>query len=377
MNTYERKLPNISIKCDKVDRLYTICQDLHLTILQISRQPPVLINPTEVSSILSILTKANTDWRSLSTTVTRYCVGRIKAKSKPFTIGRMYIHLTAHSAFSLQEGLMTPAALVQAAQASGMPVLGLTDRNLLTGVIEFVMACKAAGIQPIIGLEINTNDGPLHLLATSLEGWSNLCRLSSTIALRDDPEAPCSFDLLSSYSKDLIALSSEPESLKNIFADHLYINIQDPKQAEFLSDLAHRLALPCVVTHPVYYLSPDQATLQRTLAAVRLNQTIDKLPSEATAPSDSHFLSAQEMETRFKEYPKALAATLEIAERCKFDLPIGGSQMPIVPLPSDTTATQHLREKAVRGARELYGEITPAIQDAPGSRTGNHRKDGI
>jgi DNA polymerase III alpha subunit len=66
----------------------------------------------------------------------------------------MFIHLTTHSAFSLQEGLSTPADLVQAAQANGMPALGLTDHNLLTGVIEFVTACKIADIQPIIGLEI-------------------------------------------------------------------------------------------------------------------------------------------------------------------------------------------------------------------------------
>ena len=41
---------------------------------------------------------------------------------------------------------MAPAELVQAAQANGMSALGLTDHNLLTGVIEFVIACKAAEI---------------------------------------------------------------------------------------------------------------------------------------------------------------------------------------------------------------------------------------
>jgi DNA polymerase III alpha subunit len=82
----------------------------------------------------------------------------------------MYIHLTSHSAFSLQEGLSSPTDLVQAAQASGMPALGLTDHNLLTGMIEFVTACKVADIQPIIGLEITFNDGLVSLFATSLEG---------------------------------------------------------------------------------------------------------------------------------------------------------------------------------------------------------------
>ncbi len=104
---------------------------------------------------------------------------------------------------------MTPSDLVQAARADGMSALGLADHNLLTGAVEFAAACKAASIRPIIGLEINLNEGPVSLLATSLEGWSNLCRLSSAIALRDDPAAPCSLAVLASYSKDLVALSSQ------------------------------------------------------------------------------------------------------------------------------------------------------------------------
>jgi DNA-directed DNA polymerase III PolC len=274
----------------------------------------------------------------------------------------MYIHLTAHSAFSLQEGLMTPADLVQAAQAHGMPAIGLTDHNLLTGAIEFFIACKQNGIQAVIGLEVDLGHAPLNLLATGLEGWSNLCRLSSALALRDDPEAPCTLDMLSTYSKDLIALSSEPNPLKEIFSDRLYVALQDPSSAASHSELARTLALPTVVTHPIYFLSPEQATLQRTLTAIRLNKTISTIPDGTVAPSNAWFMSSHEMETRFKEYPEALAATMEIAERCKFDLPIGKSQMPTVPLPVGVTAAQHLRNKTTEGAKNLYGEITPVIQ---------------
>ena len=274
----------------------------------------------------------------------------------------MFIHLTTHSAYSLQEGLLTPADLVQAAIANGMPAIGLTDHRLLTGTVEFVTACREAGIQPIIGLEIDLENGPLHLLATDLEGWSNLCRLSSALALRDTPDAPCPLDLLAEYSDGLIALSSDPISLLSIFQDRLYVALHDPSKAASLTELAKRLSLPTVVTHPLYTLHPEQATLQRTLTAIRLNQTVHSLSAGSSPPPNSHFMSGQEMEERFKEYPEALATTLEIAERCKFDLPIGGSQMPIVPLPDGLTATEHLRNKALDGARRLYGEITPIIQ---------------
>jgi error-prone DNA polymerase len=187
----------------------------------------------------------------------------------------MYIHLTTHSGFSLQQGLLTPAELAQTAPANGVPALGLTEHNLLTGVIEFVTACKAAEIQPISGLEINLNDGPVSLFATSLEGWSCLCRLSSSINLRGNPDAPRTLNMLASCSQDLIAVSKQPQRRKEIFPDRFYVNIQDPNDADYLSNLAHQLRLPTVITHPIYYLVPEQDRLQRTLTAVRSETSVD------------------------------------------------------------------------------------------------------
>ena len=275
----------------------------------------------------------------------------------------MYTHLTCHSTFSLQEGLATPAELVQAAQGYGMSALGLADHRLLTGAVEFVTACKDSGIQPILGLEIDIEHGPLHLLATSQEGWSNLCRLSSTLALRDEPQTVCTLEMLSAYSSGLIAMSAiQLEELKSIFKDRLYVSVQHPSEAHRLSQLARKLNLPTVVTHPIYYLSPEQARLQKTLTAIRLNQPIADIPSNATAPANSYLMSAQEMESRFQNHPEALAATAEIAERCRFDIPVGKAHMPTIPLPLGLSAPEHLRKKAYAGAQTLYGEITPAIQ---------------
>jgi DNA polymerase-3 subunit alpha len=73
-----------------------------------------------------------------------------------------------------------------------MPALALTDHNNLTGAVEFYDACKKEGVKPILGLELDLAtppdlsviaepSGKLVLLAMNLEGWSNLCRLSSAI----------------------------------------------------------------------------------------------------------------------------------------------------------------------------------------------------
>jgi DNA-directed DNA polymerase III PolC len=282
----------------------------------------------------------------------------------------MYFHLTTHTAYSLQEGLLSPTDLVQTAQADGMPAIGLTDHRLLTGSVEFVQACQKAGIQPILGLEIDLETGPLTLLASSMEGWSNLCRLSSSLALQSAPETPCSLNVLSAYASELIALTDDqgdPDGnllgqFKDLFADRLYISLRTPLVAGPLSALARLLGLPTVVTQPIYYQTLDQATLQRTLAAIRLNQTIDRLPPDAVAPEGAYFVSGKDMERRFQDFPQALAATGEIAARCKFDLPLGVPHLPTVMLPPGLTAPQYLRQKAEEGARQVYGQITPAVQ---------------
>src|SRR5512147_3314029 len=109
----------------------------------------------------------------------------------------MFIHLHAYSYYSFLEGLASPEELAQAASASGMPALALTDHLGLSGAVEFYQACRETGVMPILGLEIDVDPPPvfknsanltggkgipperLALLAMDLAGWANLCRLSS------------------------------------------------------------------------------------------------------------------------------------------------------------------------------------------------------
>jgi DNA polymerase III subunit alpha len=277
----------------------------------------------------------------------------------------MYLHLTAHSAYSLQEGLLLPEELARLAAEQGMPALGLTDHRLLSGALPFVQACQSVGVQPLLGLEIDLETGPLSLLATDLEGWSGLCRLSSALALQADPSAACPLDLLASHASHLLAMCPShtgPARLKDLFPGRLYLALQDPKSAIQEAMQAKRLDLPTVVTHPVYYRTPDQAPLQRTLAAIRLIQPRTGLPDSAVAPQGAWFVPAAELERRFEHFPRAIEATRQIAGRCRFDLPLGVPHMPTVPLPPGVSAAQYLRQRAEAGASRIYGRITAPIR---------------
>ena len=98
-------------------------------------------------------------------------------------------HLHTHSYYSFLEGLPSPSELVAKAANFDMPALALTDRISMSGSIEFYLACREVGIQPILGLQIPVSPplevapigGDLILLARDLTGWRSLCRLSSAM----------------------------------------------------------------------------------------------------------------------------------------------------------------------------------------------------
>ena len=66
-----------------------------------------------------------------------------------------FVHLHTHSNFSLGDGAGRIDELVAAARRFGMPALAITDHDGLYGAVRFYQACKAAGIKPIVGVEIS------------------------------------------------------------------------------------------------------------------------------------------------------------------------------------------------------------------------------
>src|SRR4051812_49609282 len=54
----------------------------------------------------------------------------------------------------MQYGANHPADLVTRAAEHGMPALALTDRDGLYGTVKFALACRAAGVRPIFGVDL-------------------------------------------------------------------------------------------------------------------------------------------------------------------------------------------------------------------------------
>src|SRR5207253_6532598 len=96
------------------------------------------------------------------------------------------VELHLHTCFSFLEGASLPEELALCAADLGYRALAITDHDGLHGAMELAQACAAAGVQPIVGVELtlahgllDERSGPVHLtlLAEREQGYANLCRL--------------------------------------------------------------------------------------------------------------------------------------------------------------------------------------------------------
>ena len=108
-----------------------------------------------------------------------------------------FIHLRVHSEHSLLEGAVPVKKLPKLAAEAGMPAVALTDSNAMFAALEFSDYASKAGIQPIIGAQLDLcylppepgrqpyRPAPVVLLAQSEAGWMNLMKLNSCAHLHD------------------------------------------------------------------------------------------------------------------------------------------------------------------------------------------------
>jgi error-prone DNA polymerase len=65
-----------------------------------------------------------------------------------------FVHLHVASGYSMQYGANHPTDLVERAAELGMRALALTDRDGLYGAVKFALACRAADVRPLFGVDL-------------------------------------------------------------------------------------------------------------------------------------------------------------------------------------------------------------------------------
>ncbi|MDC0033468.1 DNA polymerase III subunit alpha [Alphaproteobacteria bacterium] len=306
-----------------------------------------------------------------------------------------FVHLHVHSAYSLLEGAIKIPDLISLCEKEEMPAVAVTDTGNLFGALEFSLAARRKGIQPIIGCQITvarpTGIGvsrgqrapgqrpeldDLVLLVSDRSGYQNLMKLASRSFL----EAPggerpqITFDDLAEHSEGLIALTGGPRGalgallaegqhdaamgylrrLMALFPGALYIELM--RHGEVVEDmidgpqinLAYKFDLPLVATNNCFFSDPDMFEAHDALLCIADGAHVGDRDRRRLTPQHG-FRSAQEMLQVFADIPEAVENTLVIARRCTF---MPDEHAPILPpfsTPHGISETDQLRAEAEEG----------------------------
>ena len=322
-----------------------------------------------------------------------------------------FAHLHVHTEYSLLDGFSRTEKLVQQAKTLGMQHLAITDHGAMYGVIEFYKACKAGGINPIIGIEAYlTEDMHDHskrfsddyhhllLLAKNNTGYYNLLKLT-TIANTQGWHLRPRIDkkVLEKYAEGLIVTSSclsgeIPKTLlkeqqdeaytmahwyQDVFGpENFYLEIQEhngtfedgqPSPQGHLNQLLYRmhkdLQIEMVVTNDLHYVDAQDAASHDVLLCVQTGKQLDS-PKRMKFDSHEYYLkSPEEMARLFPELPEALTNSVRIAEQCNIDPLAYKAQLPdyIIP-PQFSSQEEFLRALCFKGIKEHFGEMTESLQ---------------
>jgi DNA polymerase-3 subunit alpha len=308
-------------------------------------------------------------------------------------------HLHVHSEYSLLDGACKIDALAARAAAFDQPALGLTDHGVMNGSVEMYKACKKHDIKPLIGCEVyvvddrhfrggRTERNHLTLLAQSDVGYRNLVKLSSMGFLeglhRGKPGVD--FEAMSQHAEGIIALTgclasrfcqrlvndrpdearAHADDLMQIFGrEQVYFEVQkngiadQDKANAGIVKIARELGRPLVGTGDVHYLRREDYHHHTALLCVQTKSTLAE-PKMTFDTNEFYLKSTQEMADAFAEWPDALPTTLEIAERCNVEIPLGGQLIPSYPTPNGEDERSYLRSLVMEGMHRRYGTPLPA-----------------
>jgi len=308
-------------------------------------------------------------------------------------------HLHVHSEYSLLDGACRIDSLAERAAAHGQPALGLTDHGVMNGAVEHYKACKKHGIKPILGLEayfvddrrteaVRYERNHLTLLAQSDLGFRNLVKLTSAGFLEGYKRGKANVDLelLSRHSEGVIALTgclasrfcqrlaaenpaearAHADELLQVFGpDNVYFEVQkngialQDKVNEGIVRVAREVGRPVVGTADVHYLGREDHHNHAALLCVQTKSTLAE-PKMSFDTNEFYLKDTGEMTAAFAEWPEAVPTTMEIAERCSVDIELGNMLIPSYPTPDGEPEGAYLRERALGGLRERYGDPIPA-----------------
>ncbi|GEA88239.1 DNA polymerase III subunit alpha [Cellulomonas cellasea] len=330
--------------------------------------------------------------------------------------GSDFVHLHAHTEFSMLDGAARVEDLFTEAERLGQTAMAITDHGYLFGAFDFWSRAKAHGIKPIIGIEAYLTPGTsrfdqtrvrwgeahqasddvsargaythMTILSRTTEGMHNLFRLGSLASLEGQMGKWPRMDreLLSRYSQGLIATTGCPSGevqtrlrlgqfdeavraageFQDIFGkEFFYVELMDhgleieQRVIKDLRRLAEVIDAPLVATNDLHYTRHEDSHAHEVLLCVQSGSTLAD-PDRFKFDTDQFYLwSAEEMRRKWAELPEACDNTLRIAEQCEVEFNTNANYMPNFPVPAGEDEQSWFIKEVESGLQRRYKGAIP------------------
>lgn len=307
----------------------------------------------------------------------------------------MFVHLRLHTEFSVVDGTNRIEDIVQAAARDGQPALALTDLNNLFGAIKFYKEARARGVKPVLGCEVLVQGfardpgatSRLLVLVQHRQGYLNLCELLARAWTRNVVKAQgvCRAEWLQELGEGLIVLAGAQAGpvgqallqgdeaqagevalrLAAMFPHRFYLELQragrsdDEAHVAACVQLAARLNLPAVATHPVQFTAEDDYEAHEARVCIAEGEILGNQRRVRRFTREQWFKPAAVMEQLFADLPAAVANSQEIARRCNLVLELGKPRLPNFPTPNGMPIEEYFRYASAEGLRERLEQLFP------------------
>ncbi|MBI3506819.1 MAG: error-prone DNA polymerase [Proteobacteria bacterium] len=277
-----------------------------------------------------------------------------------------YAELQVTTNFSFLRGGSHPHEYVTQAKELGLAAIAIADHASLAGIVRAHAAAKEAGLQLLVGVRLEPDDGPpLLCFPKDKRGYAILSRLISTGRRHAGHGQGCRLALaeLGELAGRVVVVALETDGLAGIarlFARDAYLAASFRYQGDDHAEIARRAAaaetagVRLVATNDVHAHVPERRALQNVLTCIREGCTIDEAGYRLHANAERHLKTPAEMARLFARWPEALAATLDIAAACRFSLDELRYDYPDLPDAEPGSAQTTLARLAYEGAVWRY-----------------------
>ena len=316
-----------------------------------------------------------------------------------------FTHLHVHTEYSLLDGSSKIKELVARAKELGMDSLAITDHGVMYGVIDFYRACRAEGINPVIGCEVyvapnsrfdrgQADTGRYHhlvLLAENDLGYHNLMKIVSrgfTEGFYYKPRVD--YEVLEMFHEGVIALSAclagEVASslrknqyedakksalrLRDIFGENnFFLELQDhgiPEQKtvnQGILRLSQETGIPMVATNDIHYIYAEDAQAHDILLCIQTQKKVNDENRMRYDGGQYYCKSEEEMRALFPYAQEAIDNTHKIAQRCHVEIEFGHYKLPVFPVPEGYTAWEYLQKQCYEGLEMRYPNPSQELKD--------------